>query len=179
MKVYVVSTFLDPGFGLNAFPPEEKEAVKRKMYNLLLAAESTLETNDSSKTSTPKNRVNNIRPTNYLSYKVKPIEERASCDKVTEIIEKYLHLIDTLDLTEENLDEAKRVDALDFWRAHENIFPALALLAKKYLSVQASSAAVERMFSIAGHIFSVKRRRLGIKFFSQLLLLKLNEIFID
>jgi hypothetical protein len=176
----VVSTFLDPGFGLNAFPPEEKEAVKRKMYNLLLAAESIHESsNNSSKQTNTKNKVNNLRPTNYLSFKVKPIEERASSDKVTEILEKYLHLIDSLDVAEENLDEIKRVDALDFWRVHEHIFPGLALLAKKYLSVQASSAAVERMFSIAGHIFSVKRRRLGIKFFSQLLLLKLNENLIE
>jgi len=171
---------LDPGFGLNAFPPEEKEAVKRKMYNLLLAAESIHESsNNSSKQTNTKNKVNNLRPTNYLSFKVKPIEERASSDKVTEILEKYLHLIDSLDVAEENLDEIKRVDALDFWRVHEHIFPGLALLAKKYLSVQASSAAVERMFSIAGHIFSVKRRRLGIKFFSQLLLLKLNENLIE
>ena len=176
----MVSTFLDPGFGLNAFPPEEKEAVKLKMYNLLLAAESIHESsNNSSKQTYSKNKVNNLRPTNYLSFKVKPIEERASSDKVTEILEKYLHLIDSLDVAEENLDEIKRVDALDFWRVHENIFPGLALLAKKYLSVQASSAAVERMFSIAGHIFSVKRRRLGIKFFSQLLLLKLNENLIE
>jgi len=70
-----------------------------------------------------------------------------------------------------NLKKAK--PALNFWRNHELIFPSLALLAKKYLSVQASSAAVERMFSLAGHIFSLKRRRLGIKFFSRLLLLKL------
>ena len=59
------------------------------------------------------------------------------------------------------------------------MFPGLALLARKYLSVQASSASVERMFSIAGHIFSVKRRRLGIKFFFLLLLLKLNEDLIE
>ena len=174
----MVSTFLDPGFGLNAFPPEEKELVKRKIYNLLLASESVLESSNN-KTTTPKNKVNNTHSTNYLSYKVKPVEERASGDKVTEIIDKYLHLIDSLDVSEENLGEVKRVDALNFWRTHENVFPSLALLAKKYLSVQASSAAVERMFSIAGHIFSVKRRRLGIKFFCQLLLLKLNEIFID
>ena len=70
-------------------------------------------------------------------------------------------------------------DALDFWRTHEIGFPGLALLAKKYLSVQASSGAVERMFSIAGHIFSIKRRRLGIRFFTLLLILKLNENLID
>jgi hypothetical protein len=46
---------------------------------------------------------------------------------------------------------------------------------KKYLSLQASSAAVGRMLSIAGHIFSDKRRRLGKDFFSNLVMLKLNE----
>ena len=108
----MVSTFLDPGFGLNAFPPEEKEAVKRKIYNLLLAAESIHESsNNSPKQTNTKNKVNNLRPTNYLSFKVKPIEERTSSDKVTEIIDKYLHLIDTLDVAENNLDEIKRVDA--------------------------------------------------------------------
>ena len=35
--------------------------------------------------------------------------------------------------------------------------------------------AVERMFSISGHIFSLKRRRLGYVFFSDLVFLKLNE----
>jgi len=46
---------------------------------------------------------------------------------------------------------------------------------KKYLGIPASSAAVERMFSISGHIFSLKRIRLGIKIFEELVLLKLNE----
>ena len=84
-------------------------------------------------------------------------------------IEKYIHLVANND----------NKDALDFWRKHEAIFPLLAVLAKKYLGVQASSCAVERMFSIAGHIFSVKRRRLGILYFTRLVLLKLNEIFMD
>ncbi len=48
-------------------------------------------------------------------------------------------------------------------------------MAKKYLGVQASSAGPERMFSIAGHIFSDKRRRLGVRVFSDLVVLKLNE----
>jgi len=38
--------------------------------------------------------------------------------------------------------------------------------AMKYLRVQASSAAVERMFSISGHKLSLKRKRLGYVFFT-------------
>ena len=51
-------------------------------------------------------------------------------------------------------------------------------LARKYLSVPASSAWVERMFSFLGHIISLKRRRLGIQFFMVLSMVwfKLNEI---
>ncbi len=41
--------------------------------------------------------------------------------------------------------------------------------------IPASSAAVERMFSICGHIFSIKRRRMSIKLFVTLVMLKLNE----
>jgi len=51
----------------------------------------------------------------------------------------------------------------------------MSLYAKKYLGIQASSAAVERMFSISGHIFSLKRRRLREVMFSDLVYLKLNE----
>ena len=54
----------------------------------------------------------------------------------------------------------------------------LSQLAKKYLSVQASSAACERIFFIAGHIFSLKRRRLCHGLFSDLIFLKLNFIMI-
>lgn len=64
---------------------------------------------------------------------------------------------------------------LIFWSNNEQKFPLLAKLAKKYLSVQASSAAVERMFSIAGHIFSIKRRRMTTTLFMSLVFLKLNE----
>jgi hypothetical protein len=67
---------------------------------------------------------------------------------------------------------------LKFWKSNQYKFPLLAKLAKKYLGIPASSAAVERMFSIAGHIFSLKRRNMGKKIFCELVLLKLNERFL-
>ena len=51
-------------------------------------------------------------------------------------------------------------------------------LAKKFLGVQASSACVQRMFSIAGHIFTNKRRRTGVKLFENLVFMKLNENYL-
>ena len=64
---------------------------------------------------------------------------------------------------------------LDFWKNYEKLFPELAVLAKKFLSVQASSASCERMFSIAGHIFQCKMRRMSHCLFCALVFLKLNE----
>jgi hypothetical protein len=168
----VVSSFLDPNFGIDIFPPDEKPVVLKKMKNLLLAAQSVLEnplleTKSSSSTS----RIQTARNLNYIYHKASNINstEIDQTDKIEASINKYIKVV----------ADHRENDALDFWRTHEIVFPGLALLAKKYLSVQASSAAVERMFSIAGHIFSVKRRRLGVRFFSLLLILKLNENLIE
>ena len=62
-----------------------------------------------------------------------------------------------------------------FWKLHEARFKPLADLAKKYLGVPASSAAVERMFSISGHVLSSKRAKMSSRLFSKLVFLKLNE----
>ena len=136
------------------------------MYLLLTASNTTLEPHNSQTSHTKSSKLDTQRSENYVKYKTSSVEPE---DTVNQLLEKYILIVSDQD----------EVDALTFWKDHEQLFPGLALLAKKYLSVQASSAGVERMFSIAGHIFSLKRRRLGIKFFTQLLLLKLNEKFID
>ncbi|KAL2077901.1 hypothetical protein ACEWY4_025586 [Coilia grayii] len=43
-------------------------------------------------------------------------------------------------------------DPLEWWKRHELNFPRLSNLAKKYLSVQATSAPSERVFSVGGTI---------------------------
>ena len=64
---------------------------------------------------------------------------------------------------------------LTFWKQYHMVLPSLGQLAKKYLGVPASAAHVERMFSIAGHIINIKRRRMGVKLFTMLVMLKLND----
>ena len=169
--MYIVSTFLDPNFGLEAFELDKQENVKNRIKNLMFAAQSLQTDNVSTNLSKKVTRTEALRANNYKFYKnnlnSSSIDDESS--KIELSIDKYIHIVANGEYT----------DALDFWRKHEAIFPLLALLAKKYLGVQASSCAVERMFSIAGHIFSVKRRRLGIMYFAKLVLLKLNEIFMD
>jgi hypothetical protein len=49
---------------------------------------------------------------------------------------------------------------LDWWKRNEGKYPKLARMAKKYLSIPASSVSAERVFSMTGNIISKKRSRL-------------------
>ena len=159
--VFVVSTFLDPNFGLSAFPTGEKALVKSIIKRL---CEACVESNSLSMSSSSSSVNNCKKKSKYIFHN----------DNTVVVVENEVDksMNDYIRLTQESENE---IDALLFWKMNESIYPILAKLAKKYLSVQASSAAVERMFSICGHIFSLKRRRLGVKFYSDLVLLKLNE----
>ena len=57
----------------------------------------------------------------------------------------------------ENVDE----NLLNWWKNHSSTFPNLARLAKKILSIPASSASSERNFSTAGSVITEKRTRLS------------------
>lgn len=52
-------------------------------------------------------------------------------------------------------------DTLDYWMKHQNIYPKLAKLAKKYLAIPATSTKVERLFSELGNIVTEKRNKMA------------------
>ncbi len=93
------------------------------------------------------------------------IDSVETFDDMDATIDKYTSLISSSNYS----------DFLLFWKVHENSLALLAPLAKKFMGVPASSASVERMFNISGHVFSNKRRRTGVKLFENLVFLKLNE----
>ena len=66
-------------------------------------------------------------------------------------------------------------DPLSFWKDHEDTYPKLAILAMRYLAVPASSAPVERLFSIAGKVFRPDRCNLSDKTFETLMFLRANK----
>ena len=65
-------------------------------------------------------------------------------------------------------------DPLKFWKTNQHKFPSLSKLAEYHLSIPASSAPVERLFSIAGKIFRPERCRLSDITFEDLLLIRCN-----
>ena len=67
--------------------------------------------------------------------------------KISREMERYLH---TPQLDADD-------DPLLWWKGNQQIFPVLALIAKKYLCICASSSASERTFSNSGNIITSKR----------------------
>ncbi|XP_033217808.1 uncharacterized protein LOC117173389 [Belonocnema kinseyi] len=63
-----------------------------------------------------------------------------------------------------------------YWNDMSNVYPDLALIAVKYLSVVATSVPCERLFSKAGYIMDEKRNRMkGLKLHKQLFLNQVNK----
>lgn len=69
-------------------------------------------------------------------------------------------------------------DPLLFWKDHQHQFPDLAKLSCRYLHVPASSAPVERLFSIAGKIFRPDRCLLKDELFEKLMFVRCNKEYI-
>jgi len=168
--VFLVSTFLDPNFGLGALHEDIQEIVKAKIIALVKIG-------DAKQVILNTQNANNIIPQKEqqlidkrkVNYKKQKISQFKPLDKYVDMTNEYICHIDQLEY-----DGCP----LKFWKENEARFPVLAEIARKYLGVPASSAAVERMFSISGHILSNKRTKMSIQLFCYLVFLKLNENFL-
>jgi hypothetical protein len=98
--------------------------------------------------------------------------DQTLCSKKRRLIEKFEN---QAELSSGDIDLARRIDsevhsylnfdvrfsandnALQFWETHQHIFPYLAVLARNYLCVSASSVPVEQMFSSTGILLNQKR----------------------
>ncbi|XP_011862111.1 PREDICTED: zinc finger BED domain-containing protein 1-like [Vollenhovia emeryi] len=67
------------------------------------------------------------------------------------------------------------LDYLEWWKTRADKFPALAILARKYLSIPATSASAERTFSTAGNIVTPKRNCLSPENVNMLVFLYQNK----
>jgi hypothetical protein len=70
--------------------------------------------------------------------------------------------------------EIWRLFLFNFGKKEKANFPKISRIAEIVLSIPASSAAVERLFSVAGKIYSPARCRLSDSRFEQLMFIKCN-----
>ena len=54
-------------------------------------------------------------------------------------------------------EEDQKCDIMNYWKSNSKRFPKLCKMAVTYLALPASSVPVERMFSIAGKVFTLKK----------------------
>ena len=69
----------------------------------------------------------------------------------------------------------EEADPLSFWKSHAEKYPSLAKLVPNYLCIPASSAPVERLFSIGGKIFRPDRCCRTDTNFENLMFLRCND----
>ena len=74
---------------------------------------------------------------------------------------------------------SKSVDVLMWWKGHEKVLPLLSGIAKKVLTVPASSSKSERVFSVGGNIVTSKRNRLAPSKVENLVIIKENKTQIE
>jgi hypothetical protein len=178
---YRISTVLDPRYGFGSILEDQRAPVKLRLKKLITIEKRKRDiseirpTKENATASTKSLELIDKRKSNYMfvpAASVSNITDRQIDDSIDILIEKYIREV------EEPLNEHLKTDCpLLFWSSHSgnHEFREMAQLAKRFLSIQASSACCERLFSISGHIFQEKRRRLGEIFFSRLVFLKLNE----
>jgi len=96
-------------------------------------------------------------------------ELRGGEETLTNLLEKILHARPVLPTDQEELTRylsldhvALKEDPLEWWKHHQNTFPKLAEMAKKYLGCLATSAPIERLWSVAGRMMA--KLRMSMKF---------------
>ena len=154
MEHFQLATILDPRFKLDWCNEDETNPMKRlitKKFEQLAPSTPCGDLN-----SPPAKR---IKLFGFM--KSKSVIKPASSTEVN----KYLNLPC---ITEEE-------NPLDYWKEEKDTFPVLSSLACKYLCIPASSAPVERLFSIAGKVFRPERCRISDERFQQLMMIRCNQ----
>ena len=176
--LYVHSTILTPRYGMNWMNSSEKEDFNKR--GLVRAVETYIakhpikikknNANESSQLIEQQEieppKAKRLKILSYVE-QTNVVSNNLSDDKsIKKQFDNYLEFI--------KLHPNETRDTGKFWLNHEKIWPELAAYTKSLLTVPASSAAVERVFSVGGSILRPSRRRLSDHLFEMLMFLKCN-----
>lgn len=162
MEIYRLASTLDPRFKLNWCEDSEVSLVRELLSSKATAADPAEPAVVTDSAPPPTKR---MKLTSFLSKRQVGLPPVTASSNIHQEVEQYL--------SQPAIDED--MDPLAFWREHRNQFPTLCKLASKYLSLPASSAPVERLFSIAGKVFRPERCRLTDIKFEEIMMIRCNS----
>ena len=161
-EIMDLSSFLDPRFITDYIVNSELAIVKDRLIRegSDIYKEITAESSESTKSLESDKDEDDDTVTVTVSAKRRKLSSwlkasrQTSSTEAVSLEEKVKREIDAY----EKLPRADvELDPLKWWRVHASTYPVLAMLAKKYLCIPASSSASERVFSTSGNIVSKKR----------------------
>jgi hypothetical protein len=150
MDDYKLATTLDPRFKLDWCQHDESRDVRELLISQVVRLSPTTQTEDNA-------------PIHKRSRLMKFMASRAPPSATTQSLPN-MEITDYF--SQPPLPEHSK--PLDFWNENMFRYSILSKLAAKYLSIPASSASVERLFSVAGKVFRPERCRLSNTHFNNL-----------
>jgi hypothetical protein len=177
-ELYIHGTVLTPKYGLIWLKSDEREQfdknlLSRAVENFLIKhpVKRTTENTEppsnltqSSNGEPPKKR---HKLMSFLDDEDDFLASMSNRRSVSKQVDEYLSTI-------RKITKESRENTRLFWLKYENDWPELAAYTKAVLTVPASSAAVERVFSVGGAILRPSGRRLTDRLFEMLMFLKCN-----
>ncbi len=166
-----VTSYLDPRFCTTYINHDDLEKIKTRILDEGVAIASLQQSTSDNPSS--EDQLHHAKKTKLGSWLVKAhaaateqnIDNPATNeDKVKKEMELYEHTIRV----------HPDCNPLDWWKVNTTNYVILSHLAKKYLCVNASSCASERVFSASGHIVSKKRTLLKPDIVNMLVFLSKN-----
>ena len=166
-KEALIAALLDPRKKKMKFAKnDQKELAKNGLKDIYETAKNDSNIQQESHRpsgSTPKKLRTTLKTSVYKKSLFLSDDESDDTQIEDDEIERYLVMA-----------QIKSQEPLKWWDVNKVQFPILAQLARKYLSIQATSGASERVFSDAGLIMSTKRTSMKEDLFEALIFLKRN-----
>jgi hypothetical protein len=166
----LISAILDPRYkDLNFLSDELRLQTESRLQIMYDNLSFELNPNNSEISTTKKSSAKQLSNEDSI---FNTLFRSESHKKKTNEIDSYLN---------ENITEKPEYNCNPYtwWNDHKKKFPILFILARKFLSIPATSVPSERLFSDAGNNMTNKRTCLSSKIFQELLFIKRNSKYID
>ena len=111
-----------------------------------------------------------LSPTSRLRQKMKKVTSNNIQQQESKLRKEFF--------TYENMPSFSGYDVLNWWKSHKEMLPILSKLAQLYLSIPATSAQSERVFSAYGRVFSSSRTSLEPRKVEGLVVINKNKILL-